>query len=239
MKTSVLIIAHNEEKYISKCILSILNQTQKPDEILVVIHNSTDKTLDITKTFPIKFLELNGEVGPVYARMEGIKNVSGDIVLCIDGDSVAENNWIEIMTKTLKSNNNILVGSWIKNKGTNIEVLSNMWNKYFCITKNDRATKWLWGASFAFWGKNKDFIFKSLEKNIEIARDLKLPKEKTAEDYWLALSMNKIGNIEITNETWVTTNSKENSSFAVISRSWKNVMNGNLMKKFDKKTHKK
>jgi glycosyltransferase involved in cell wall biosynthesis len=230
MKTSVLIIAHNEEKYISKCILSILNQTQKPDEILVVIHNSTDKTLDITKTFPIKVLKLNGEIGPVYARMEGIKNVSGDIVLCIDGDSIAENNWVEIMTKTLENDNNILIGSWIKNKGTKIGVLSNMWNKYFCASKNKKATKWLWGASFAF--KNKNYVLASLEKNIEMAKELNIPNGKTAEDYWLALSMNKIGNIEITNKTWVTTNTKENSSFAVISRSWQNVRNGHLVKKY-------
>ena len=212
MKTSILIIAHNEEKYISECILSILNQTQKPDEILVVVHNSTDKTLEITKSFPVKIIELKDESGPVYARIEGIKNTSGNIILCIDGDSVAENNWIEIMTKTLKSNNNVLVGSWIKKKGTNIEIFSNIWNKYFCVSKNEKATKWLWGASFAFWDKDKDFVFKSLEKSIKMARDLKLPKGKTAEDYWLALSMNKIGNIEITNKTWVITNSKEKSS---------------------------
>jgi glycosyltransferase involved in cell wall biosynthesis len=232
MKTSVLIIAHNEEKHISKCILSILSQTQKPDEIIVVIHNSTDKTLEMAKTFPVKVIPFQGEPGPVYARIEGITNVSGDIILCIDGDSVAENNWIEAMVKTLESNSNILVGSWVKINGTIVETMANIWNKYFCVSKNKKATRWLWGASFAFWGKDKDFVFKSLAKNIEIARELKLPKGKIAEDYWLALSMNKIGNIEITNKTWVTTNSKEISSFAVISRSWQNVMSGYTIKTF-------
>lgn len=164
---------------------------------MVQVHGS------LPRTFPIKVLELNGEVGPVYTRMEGIKNFSGDIVLCIDGDSVAENNWIEIMTKKLENDNDVLVGSWIKKGGANIEVILNMWNKYFCASKNKKTTKWLWGASFAF--KDKDYVLKSLDKSVEIANELNFQKGKIAEDYWLALSINKIGNIEVTNKTWVTT----------------------------------
>jgi glycosyltransferase involved in cell wall biosynthesis len=230
MKTSVVVITHNEEKYISGCISSILNQTKKPDEVVVLVHNSTDKTLEITKSFPVKVIELGGKAGPVYARIEGIKNVSGDIILCIDGDSIAKSNWIEIMGKTLENNNNVLVGSWIKKKGTNVEALSNIWNKYFCVSINNEATKWLWGGSFAFWGKDKNYVLETFEKNIEMSKELKLSGRQMAEDYWLALSMNKIGNLEIINKTWVTTNTKESSSMEVISRSWQNVRNGHLMK---------
>lgn len=51
MKISVLIIAHNEGLHIAECIASILNQSKKPDEIVVIVHNSTDKTLEIVRNY--------------------------------------------------------------------------------------------------------------------------------------------------------------------------------------------
>jgi len=228
MQTSVVIISHNEENYISSCIESLLNQTQKPDEIILISHNSTDRTFDIANLFPIRCIKLNGESGPVYARIEGIKNTSKEIILCIDGDSVAQKNWVEMMIKTLK-NDNVLAGSYIEMKGTLFDSLSNLWNKYFCVTKNEKATRWLWGASFAFWGKDKEFVIDILKKSIRVSKELKLAGNKIAEDYWLALFMNEIGNIEITNKTYVVANTKELS----IMESWKrnrlNHKNGEKM----------
>ncbi|MFA6386604.1 MAG: glycosyltransferase family A protein [Candidatus Paceibacterota bacterium] len=234
MKKSVVIISHNEEKYIAKCILSILNQTDKPDEVILVVHNSTDETYKIAKEFPIIIVPLNGEPGPVYARMEAIKNASGEIILCIDGDSVAESNWVEVMSKTLERNDNILIGSYIKIKGTIFDAISNIFNKYFCITKNSKATRWLWGASFAFFSKDKDLVLNILEKSINPSKELNLPAGRIAEDYWLALFMNKKGNLEITNKTYVTAYSKEPSIIKAILRSIANHRNGYIMGKFFK-----
>ena len=99
MQTSVIIIAHNEEKYITKCIESVLHQTQKADEIILVAHNITDKTYEIAKNYPIKIVKLDGESGIVNARICGINNSTKDIILCIDGDSFAKNNWIQEMSR--------------------------------------------------------------------------------------------------------------------------------------------
>ena len=232
MQTSVVIISHNEEKYIAKCIESVLNQTQKPDEVILVVHNSTDKTFEIAQPYPIKIIRLNGESGPVYARIEGIRNTTKDIILCIDGDSVANNNWIEIMTNTLEKNNNILVGSYIEINGTIFDTLSNTFNKYFCVSNGPRATRWLWGASFAFWNKDKSFVLDVFEKSINPAKELKFPMGRIAEDYWLALFMNKKGNLEITNNTYVTAYSKETSIIKSMLRNRVNHKNGNAMRKF-------
>lgn len=51
MKTSVLIIAHNEEAHIRECIESILSQSQQPEEIVLIVHNSTDNTLEIAQEY--------------------------------------------------------------------------------------------------------------------------------------------------------------------------------------------
>jgi glycosyltransferase involved in cell wall biosynthesis len=229
MKVSVLIIAHNEEKYIGECIESILRQTQKPDEIVLVVHNSTDQTLAIAKRYSIQVISFSGEIGPVYARMEGLRNVSGDIVLSIDGDAVAEKNWVQVMTKELETK--ILVGSWVKIKGTFFDTLSNFFNKYFCVSKNKKATTWLWGASFTFWGKEKIFVLETFQKSIKLSKELKFSPGRIAEDYWLALFMKNLGEVAITNKTWVTAHAKETSIGRAIGQSIQNHINGHLIRR--------
>jgi len=229
MKTSVLIIAHNEEKYIRQCIESILNQTEKPDEIFLIVHNSTDQTLEIAQEFPITVIPFPGEAGPVYARMEGLRHVTGDIVLCIDGDSIAKSNWLEIMTDALNKNNNILVGSYIKFKGTILGNLFNLLNIYYCAAKNKKAASKIWGPSFTFWKKDVEIVTKILEESIQLSQNLHL--SRNPDDYFMALFMNKHGNIEVINKTFVTQYTKEISATQMIVRNIENLKNGYLIRR--------
>ncbi|KKQ19639.1 MAG: Glycosyl transferase, family 2 [Candidatus Nomurabacteria bacterium GW2011_GWA1_37_20] len=216
MKISVLIIAHNEEKYIGKCIKSILSQTKHPDEIVLLAHNCTDKTVEIAKGFPITIVPFNGATGIINARLEGLNNVSGDIILCIDGDSFAKNNWIEIMTATLENNKNVLVGSWVKFKGTILGELYNMYSRHLRVSGKRKTAFWIWGASLAFWGKDKKFVQETIKNSVALSNKINLPS--SLEDYWLAMLMSRRGNIEVTNKTYVTTSTKDVSSLEMIFR---------------------
>jgi glycosyltransferase involved in cell wall biosynthesis len=51
MKTSILIIAHNEEAHIRECIESIIHQSQKADEVVLIAHNCTDNTVSIAREY--------------------------------------------------------------------------------------------------------------------------------------------------------------------------------------------
>lgn len=227
MKISVLIIiAHNEEKYIGECIESILNQTQKADEIVLIVHNSTDSTEGIARKYPIKVISFRGGVGPVYARLEGLKYVNGDIVLCLDGDAYAKNNWVEVMSRTLQ-NGNILVGSHIKMIGSFFIKISNIWNKYFREFNGIRNERWIWGASMAFWGKDKENVEKYFNEIINITKKLKL--SRIPEDFYLAYMLNKEGNLEVVNTTFVTAYEKEKNIWMSILRNRENAKNGNLL----------
>lgn len=232
MQISVVIIAHNEEKYISKCIESILNQTQKADEIILVVHNSNDSTYEIVQNYPIKILKLDGEPGIINARIYGISNSTKDIILCIDGDSFAKNNWIEEMNKTLNSHNNVLVGSWVKFRGTFFGSISNISNKKLCKTSGADALRWLWGPSFCFYQKDKKNVIEIFNKSLKLSKELGL--SRNPDDLWLALFMSKIGNIEITNNTYVTQNQKENNTVSAIKRNFENIKNANKTEKFFK-----
>jgi glycosyltransferase involved in cell wall biosynthesis len=230
MKTSVLIIAHNEEKYIDKCINSIMRQTVKPDEIVLVVHNSTDRTQEIGEKYAINIVSFDGPKGIVYARIEGLRHVTGDIILCIDGDSEAQPNWVEVMTKTLRDDSNILVGSWVKFRGTFYGWINNLYNKTRCVRETEAVARWIWGPSFAFWGEDKDYVRDIFEQTIPLSQQLDL--SRNPDDFWLALFMCRRGHLQVTNETFVTLNTKEHSNRLALERNLENIQNGNIMEEY-------
>lgn len=222
MKISVLVIAHNEEKHIAQCLESLLGQTKKADEIVLIVHNSTDRTKDIAEKYRVKVVPFNGPVGIPYARMKGLDEVSGDIILCLDGDSFAADNWIEKMADTLRRGN-ILVGSWVKLKGTVFGNFFNALTKYICATKGVIALPWIWGMSMAFWGTDKEKVRALWQNSILVSKELGLTR--CSDDFWLSLYMTKKGNLEVTSKTHVIAHTKETTSWGVIKRAVENSIN--------------
>lgn len=208
---SVVIVAHNNEEHIGKCIRSVLVQTVPADEIVLVVHNSIDRTFEIANNIAkkhqkLKVIPFNGATEISYARVIGIKHVTGDIVLCTEGNSFAQKNWINIMMETL-SYRRVLVGSYIRLKGTLFGYITNFFNKGLCVTKNAMATVWICGPSFAFWKKDKMLVIKTLQKSSMLSDLLGL--SQNPDNYWLAFTMLKHGNIQVTNKTSVTQYLKE------------------------------
>ncbi|MDB5264795.1 MAG: glycosyltransferase [Parcubacteria group bacterium] len=230
MKTSVLIIAHNEEEGIKGCIESVLAQTKPADEVVLVVHNSTDRTLAIAQDFPITVLPYKGPAGAAYARMRGIAAVTGDMIICTDGDTVVAPNWIEVMADTLNKDGNILVGSLVYFSGTILASVQSFYFKYVCVSKGIRATEWVWGPSMAFWAKDKEYIQESFKKGIDLSKQLNL--SRNPDDYWFSLFMHKRGPVEVTNKTWVTAKIKETSSLTSLRRHIENVRNGKKMRSY-------
>jgi len=94
-KISVIIPVYNLEKYISRCLDSILKQNFDDIEIILVNDGSRDKSLQILKEYEKKYPKLikvinkkNGGQGS--ARNEGIKAASGKYINFVDGD-----DWLE------------------------------------------------------------------------------------------------------------------------------------------------
>jgi len=100
MTISILIPCYNEEKSIRKCVQSCLDQTRKLDQILVVNDGSTDKSLQILKSFKkkIEILNLHPATGnKSYAQEEGLKLIKGDIVVTTDGDTIIDKNFVNLI----------------------------------------------------------------------------------------------------------------------------------------------
>ncbi len=103
MKITVIIPAYNEEKMIATCIEHVLNQTIKADEILVIDNNSTDKTAEIIKKYPVTYIRETKQ-GIIPARNRGFNEAKGDIIARTDADTRVPNDWIEKIKKDFKEN---------------------------------------------------------------------------------------------------------------------------------------
>src|SRR5208282_4188029 len=101
---SVIIPTWNEEVYLPKCLSSLRYQSLKRHyEIIVVDGGSTDRTLEIAKTFADKVLVEPGK--PVgAARNAGASVAEGAILAFIDADTMASQTWIEGIVQSLHMN---------------------------------------------------------------------------------------------------------------------------------------
>lgn len=104
-KFSLIIPAYNVEKYIKKCLDSVLNQTYNNYEIIIINDGSTDNTSKILESYKsnkkIKIINQENK-GLSNARNTGVSNAKGDYILFIDSDDFIEKKLLEILNKTIK-----------------------------------------------------------------------------------------------------------------------------------------
>lgn len=116
---SVVIPAHNEEKFITKTLKSLKSQNYGGKiEIIVVDNASTDKTAKIAKRFGAKVIFENRK-GVQFARQTGFEAAQGVYIASTDADSILPSNWLKQLVKALDSHSNwVAIGGWINlNKG--------------------------------------------------------------------------------------------------------------------------
>lgn len=104
-KISVIVPAYNSEKYIRKCIESIVNQTYKNIEILIVDNNSSDRTGEIVKAYSEKNDNIHyffcEERGAAAARNYGIDRCTGEYICFVDADDYVEETYCEVLLDTI------------------------------------------------------------------------------------------------------------------------------------------
>jgi glycosyltransferase involved in cell wall biosynthesis len=101
MRISLCITVLNEERVVGRLLESVLNQTRKSDEIIVVDGGSTDKTVEIIRRFQKKnkSLKLLCERGSVaHGRNTAIEIAKNQIIAQIDAGCVAKGDWLEKLT---------------------------------------------------------------------------------------------------------------------------------------------
>ena len=103
---SIIIPTYNTEKYIEKCIQSVLEQTYTDYEIIIVDDCSTDNSMDVVARFKdprIKVIKNEINRGPSYSRNRGIQLSKGDFIAILDSDDWWTPNRLEVMMDFIES----------------------------------------------------------------------------------------------------------------------------------------
>jgi len=130
MLVSVVIPIYNSEIFLDKCIQSVINQSYKNLEIILVNDGSIDSSKEICDNYSsidsrIKTIHKNNG-GLVSSRKTGLKAATGEYVLYIDGDDWIELNLIEnYINQVLKYDADVVISSHIINLEGREDILMN------------------------------------------------------------------------------------------------------------------
>lgn len=128
-KFSLIVPVYNVENYIRKCIMSLLNQTFKDFEVIVVNDGTKDKSIDKIKDLDVTIITQKNK-GLSQARNEGVKKAKGEYLIFIDSDDYVEENLLEEINKSLV-NNPDLVRFQIQEVKENGEITKYMETPFF------------------------------------------------------------------------------------------------------------
>lgn len=111
-KISIIISAYNVEEYISRCLDSVINQTYKNLEIIVINDGSIDKTKDIIEKYqendPRIILINQNNQGLVRVRENGINLATGDYIGFVDGDdTIISTMYEKLLNNAIDTNSEI------------------------------------------------------------------------------------------------------------------------------------
>ena len=148
---SLYIAAYNAEKTIEKSIKSILQQTLKPKEIIVINDCSTDKTLSLLKNFnQIKIITNKKNYGLAKSRNIALKYSKYDLLASIDSDVICKKNWLEKLFNTMVKKKADLIGGKLTEKY--VKEPANHWRSYYLKqnwgNKQINNPQFVFGANF-------------------------------------------------------------------------------------------
>ncbi len=113
---SIIILAWNQIEFLKKCLDSVLSQTHKPAQIIVVDNASSDGTVDFLKNHDLnlEIIENNHNLGFGRAMNKGIKEAKSYYTLLLASDMVLEPDCLMSFLKYIKREENIgLLGGYL------------------------------------------------------------------------------------------------------------------------------
>lgn len=127
---SIIVPVFNSEQYIENCYRSIINQTYKDIEIILVNDGSKDNSLQICKEIAARdkkviLIDHSENLGLEATRNDGVNSASGNWIFFLDSDDTIDNRTIEILVeKSIKNNADIVLCDFCKVKGNKTTIVS-------------------------------------------------------------------------------------------------------------------
>jgi glycosyltransferase involved in cell wall biosynthesis len=185
---SIVIPVYNEENYLKACLDSIANQSEKPDEVIVVDNNSTDKTVQIAQSYDFVTLLHEKKQHQSFAQIKGFNNSRSAIIARIDADTLLNQDWVKNVKKHFYNNPNSVA---VTGPGEFYDVcLKSFAQAFFHIYHFLIASKvadhgMMWGTNCAF----RSFAWNKVKTSLTTRRDI-------WEDYDLSFGLARFGSID-------------------------------------------
>lgn len=187
---SVVIPVHNSEKYITKCLDSVLKQKYQNFEIIIILDNCTDNTEKIVNRYVLKNKNISKIISNCksagLSRNIGLENVKGKYICFLDSDDYIDENYILKLLETIKKENaDVVFCGYNKFNDENIEEYSkckyaifeekNIKNNFLknCFrykSNEDLGTTSVWAAIYKMDNINKNKIL-FLDENKILSED--------------------------------------------------------------------
>ena len=157
-KATIVLPVYNVEKYIKDCVESIINQTCKDFELIVVDDETKDKSITIAEELlscsNIEYRIIHRPNGGLAAaRNTGIKAAKGDYICFVDSDDVVNPTYIETLMKDIETNHVSLAIAnfkWVTDEDKKVFDLSDEQGKL--VDKKDFLFKILNRKVFNYFG---------------------------------------------------------------------------------------
>lgn len=125
MKVSIVVPVYNVEKYLNECVDSLLKQTYKNIEIILVDDGSTDSSGNICDEYLEKYPDIIKVVhkrneGLGYARNSGLEIAGGHYVTFVDSDDYADEDLVEVLVSAAENKKaDVVIGGFkrVTNRG--------------------------------------------------------------------------------------------------------------------------
>lgn len=136
---SIIIPVYNAEKYLDKCLMSVLNKKHKDVEVILIDDGSTDNSSSIYLKYE-KHMRIykNSNHGVSYSRNFGLSKATGKYIMFVDSDDYLIENWYDVVNSYLNTTSDIIIlSSNFKELDFDISNKNAFVNKILNISKNN------------------------------------------------------------------------------------------------------
>lgn len=139
---SVIVPVYNVEQYLERCMESILNQTYRNLEIILVDDNSKDNSKEICLQYlkdpRVVLVQHSNNKGLSGARNSGLNIAKGEYVVFVDSDDYAESTMIEnLYCSAIETNADTVIGGFRRKIGNHIDIKDNIFAGSIYDTSED------------------------------------------------------------------------------------------------------
>lgn len=138
---SVIMAAHNEEKYIGRALASVFAQTVKPAKVIVVLDRCTDRTGEIARRFPVEVIEKK-EKRRYFSYAENLdiawRLTETPFVAIVDADVELEPDYFEALLSEMSEDVGCIGGRVETKSKTLLGRLLRYWERTYRVSPNRR-----------------------------------------------------------------------------------------------------